>query len=338
MTKNYKVYISYCGEDKINDFNLKESEHIKLWNINEDKGINKINCHYANLVNPYYIWKNQIKSDYVCIWDHRRLLKPINFDKLDNDMVQVYYHGWTDLTPFEYMIKDGINEYIILQFIKYMIEVKKIDHDLIIDKIYKQPWYNNIWFHNCFNCNWKVFNDLCEFMFGFMEYIIPNGKYENQKSCDEFIKDLQISCAKLEYNYRDDYLFTHWGRIKSGDRVFGSIYELLLPLYCDLVWNGTFHEENPLKIGMIYNDINDNSYDEIKKWISKNTFTGCRKFYIQTLEENYENLLNIINKNRYYLCSGNVDIIKNKFPQNTVILKLNEYIDDENNLNSISTW
>ena len=41
MTKNYKAYISYCGEDKINDFNLKESEHIKLWNINEDKGIKK---------------------------------------------------------------------------------------------------------------------------------------------------------------------------------------------------------------------------------------------------------------------------------------------------------
>ena len=57
--KIWKAYISYYGDNIINDFNLKETDNIKLWNIKEDIGINKLNCHYANLVCAYYIWKNQ---------------------------------------------------------------------------------------------------------------------------------------------------------------------------------------------------------------------------------------------------------------------------------------
>lgn len=329
--KDYKAYVPYIdiSTDIVSEFNLKETENIKLYNISEDKGINSLHYHYAELVAAYYVWKNQLKSDYVCLWNHRRFLTPIKFDELDKDKVQVYYHVYTELTPYEYMIKDGINEYLIYQFIKYMIEKKNIDRSVLIDKIFNKIWGNNLWFHVCFNCNWKVFNDICEFVFGFLEYVIPNGKYEHKESCDLFLKELQTSFCASEKMYKDDQLFTNNGRIKSGDRSFGAIYEMFLPLYCDLIWNGTFSEFDSMKIGVHIEEYNKQTIkDELRRWISKNIFSGCRDFYIKTTEKNYEDLKDFIYSDWYYIYHRQVTVCT-KFSNDTIELKLNEYVDVE---------
>ena len=331
--KNWKAYIPYYGDNIANDFNLKESEHIRLYNIKNDYGINKLHYHYSELVTAYYIWKNQIKSDYICLWDHRRYLTPINFDKLDNNMIQVYYNAYTELTPFDYMIKEGVNEYIIYQFIKYMIEIKGVDHDVIIDKIYNKPWYDKLWFHSCFNCNWEVFNNICEFIFGFLSYIIPNGLYEDQKSCDEFIKDLQRSIVMLKLKCKEGEIID-FGRIESGDRDFANTFEMLLPLYCDLIWNGSFSEYDYKKIGCEINNFNKDTIKyEVKKWVNKNVWTGARTFIIKT---NNNELKNIINNDWYFIHHTPIEFVED-FDDNTIILQLNEYIDAESPLdNSIN--
>ena len=83
MNKNWKAYVTYCNDNQKNEFNIKETEHIKLINIFEDlplPNINHINHHYSQIISMYYVWKNNLYSDYVCIWDHRRFFTPINFD------------------------------------------------------------------------------------------------------------------------------------------------------------------------------------------------------------------------------------------------------------------
>ena len=68
--KNWKAYVSYCSEQQKYDYNLKETDNIKLIDVWTDlpaDNINYLNHHYSELVTCYYVWKNQIKSDYVCI-------------------------------------------------------------------------------------------------------------------------------------------------------------------------------------------------------------------------------------------------------------------------------
>lgn len=333
MNKDCKIYISYCTEDQISEYNLKETENIMLFNVFDESlpnNINNMNCHYSELVIAYYVWKNNLKSDYVCIWDHRRFLTHINYDELDNDKIQSYYSVSVDLTPFEYMIHEGINEYIIWEFIKYMIEVKGIDHDTIIDKIFNKPW-DTLWFHSCFNCNWKVFTDLCEFMFGFVDYMIPNGKHNDYNSVQTFIKDMKCSIMHIRSLCKDGEIIDY-GRIESEDRDIGNIYEMLLPLYVDLVWNGHFSEFENLKIGVEINEYDENNIiNRIGKWIHKNTWTGCRVFYVKVnnddLGNKLKNMLETIDL--YYISCNGIRVVYEFDEDDVIVINLNEYIDVE---------
>lgn len=336
MNKDWKAYVSYCSEQQKYDYNLKETDNIKLIDVWADlpaDNINYLNHHYSELVMCYYVWKNQIKSDYVCIWDHRRFITPINFDKLDNNCLQAYYHVYTDKTPFEYMIHEGINEYIIWQFIKYMIEEKHIDHDLIIDTIFHKPWGNKLWLHSCFNCNWKVFNDLCEFMFNFVNYIIPNGNYKDYDNIQQFIIDMKTSICILKPKFKDGEIIDY-GRIESEDRDLGNIHEMLLPLYCEFMGYQSFSEIEDKHIALILNEYNNNTViEDIRKWIAKNIFTGCRDFAIITTNDKYEDLLNIVNKNNnwYYMSNDKIKIINDiKKADNYIILEYDKFIDSNN--------
>ena len=347
--KNWKAYISYCSEEQKNEYNLKDNEHIQCINVFEDMNdpnINYLNHFYSELVMCYYVWKNQLYSDYVCIWDHRRFITPINFDKLDNNCIQAYYHRYTDLTPFEYMIHEGINEYIIWQFIKYMIEEKYIDHDHIMETIFKKSWENRLWLHSCFNCNWNVFNNLCKFMFDFVNYLIPNGDYTNYESLEQFVKDMKTSICILKPKFNNNEIIDY-GRVEGEDRVIGNIYEMLLPLYCEFVGYQSFSETEDKHIALNLStykyDKSNKKYEtilkeNIKKWISKNIFTGCRDFAIITNKENYNEILDIVNKYSYELSNNyvNVYMSDNEEINKYITLDINEYIDSESPNNKIN--
>ena len=63
MNKNWKAYVTYCNDSQKNEFNIKETEHIKLINIFEDlplPNINHINHHYSQIISMYYVWKNNL--------------------------------------------------------------------------------------------------------------------------------------------------------------------------------------------------------------------------------------------------------------------------------------
>ena len=342
--KNWKAYISYCSEQQKYEYNLKENDNIQLINVFKDQNkdnINNLNHFYSELVMCYYVWKNKLYSDYVCIWDHRRYLTPINFDKLDDNMIQAYYHIYTELTPFEYMIHEGVNEYIIWQFIKYMIEEKHIDHDHIINMIFNVSWKDRLWLHSCFNCNWKVFNDICNFMFDFTNYIIPNGDYTNYDILNQFVKDMSISINILRNKCKDDEII-EGGRIESDDRVIGNIFEMLLPLYCEFCGYKSFDEIDDKHIAIKLLSYNKETViNDIKKTIIKNIFTGCRDFAIITSKDNYNDLKEIIENNRHYITHNILNVFTNEnLPNNYIIIDLNTYIDvnspiDHININNI---
>jgi hypothetical protein len=343
--KDWKAYVIYCNDEQKNEFNIKESEHVQLINIFEDlplKNINHINHHYSQIISMYYVWKNQLKSDYVCIWDHRRFFTPINFDKLDNDGIQAYFHVYTDMTPFDYMIHEGINEYIIYQFIKFMIEKYNIDHDRIIDLIYNKPWEDRLWLITGFNCNWKVFNNICDFTFNFVNYLIPNGDYENYDSIETWVQDMKLSMSILRSKSIPGEII-ECGRIESEDRDIGNITECLYPLFCELMGYQSFTEWEDKHIATVINEYNkDTIYDDICKWVHKNEFNGCRDFAIITNKENIEELKDILFSNgKWYKiihCEMRIgtkeDICKDV---DYIILELNQYIDVNEPIDELKT-
>jgi len=340
--KNWKAYISYCYEQQKYDYNLKENDNMKLINVctnqdNEDN-INYLNHFYSELVMCYYVWKNQIHSDYVCIWDHRRFITPINFDKLDDNCIQAYYHVYTDKTPFEYMIHEGINEYIVWQFIKYMIEEKHIDHDLVIDTIFKKQWQDRLWLHSCFNCNWNVFNDLCNFMFEFVNYLIPNGDYMNYDNLEQFVKDMKTAICILKPKYKKNEIIDD-GRIESEDRVIGNIYEMLLPLYCEFIGYKSFSETEDKHIAIkLFSYNKETVIENIRKLIAKNIFTGCRDFAIITTENKYNELKEIIDNNWYYMSNNTINLFteNNEELNKYIILETNEFVDANSPIDNIN--
>lgn len=335
MNKNWKAYVTYCNDEQKNEFNIKETEHIKLINIFEDlplPNINHINHHYSQIISMYYVWKNNLYSDYVCIWDHRRFFTPINFDRLDNNEIQAYFHVYTEMTPYEYMIHEGINEYIIYQFIKYMIEKKSINHDKIIDIIFNKPWEDRLWLITGFNCNWNVFTDICNFTFDFVNYIIPNGNYESYESIEQFVQDMKLSMSILRNKCKEGEII-ECGRIESEDRDIGNITECLYPLFCELMGYQSFTEWEDKHIATKIFDFDDNTiYDKVSKWVHKNQFTGCRDFILVTSSNNKQRLIDLLKDGWYQILHCPIQIITEdelKEDINYTFIELNQYIDND---------
>lgn len=342
---NFRLHISYVNNDTINKFNLKENDTVSLFeanNINYNKdNINYLNNHYAELCLYYYIWKNQLKTDYISIGHHRRYINKINFERLDNNEVQVYplYARILDETPYMFLLKDGVNEYITFMLYRYLIEKENLDVNTVKEVLFNKNY--NLYYFNIIACKWDIFNDICNFIFGFLEYIMPYKDYTNETYINNFINDLQLSFSNLDYFYNQDKLLTNNGRVKSGDRIIGCIYELLLPIFIELKYKSFIEIDETKKLGVVLNDFNEKTiFDDVKKWISKNTFSGCMQFYFKT-SQNKLNKLREFLSDTYGLCGSYIFIV-DEFPENTIELKLNEYIDtetpyDELNINNIKT-
>ena len=75
--KRFINWKSYFSEEQVNKYNLKNTNIIKLYNTNDFNmpgvyQINNMNKYLGELVMMYYIWKNNLKSEYICISQYRK--------------------------------------------------------------------------------------------------------------------------------------------------------------------------------------------------------------------------------------------------------------------------
>ena len=298
--KNIHLYIGYMNDEQKNKFNLKDNNNVHLINLSnhiEGEDINNINCHYSELCVSYYVWKHQLKADYISIGQHRRYVTPINFERLDNDEIQVFptLANIDERPPYEYLLRDGFNSYVILNFIKYLLRHNLADRNKIYDVIYNKKF--SISYFNVFACNWKVFNEICSFIFDFMQELLFDGKFNSLDDINRWNKDIKLAYDAERFLINKDQLQNdyNWGRVNTPDRNIAAIFELLLPLFGKICYD-VFTENNEKKLGLTLLDFDkDNVYNKILIWVSKNTFSGTLKFYIKTKEENIETLQKITN-------------------------------------------
>ena len=82
LNNNIKTYITYFDDNQIEEYGLKGDDNTILFKGNDTsykgKNINRLNTFYCELCTMYYVWKNNLKSDYVCFKQYRR---PFNWEQ-----------------------------------------------------------------------------------------------------------------------------------------------------------------------------------------------------------------------------------------------------------------
>ena len=184
---NLQMWVSYHDDSLINKYHLKETRVYKLFATHKIPDLNYNINYFHRICNEaatiYYVWRNQIYSEFVGFEHYRRRFNLNNIYKLDQDLCYCMFIRET----FDY--RDDFNM-VYLRIPKY----EKF-YDIILDILDRQFGKNNIYSYilthdnmpfisnECFIMSWDKFNKLCKFafwlMFTYDKRIGGNMKEEN---------------------------------------------------------------------------------------------------------------------------------------------------------------
>lgn len=316
---NIKIYCIYYDKSHIIDYNLQETDIIKLFNtkkkIKQDN-INYLSKFFCELSAYYYVWKNNIKSDYVGFCHYRRNFHKIYYDWLDNNNVQAFYTNCYD-TYNNSLFKDYLKEKYNITDDFYMMTYKHM---------YIMPW--------------NIFDKVCECIFGFYDWIYDNYGLN--------WKDEEDLYSIMELLY-DTKMFNEWPCFLAVFNEFAISYFINKITQVKVF-------DNTINTAILYKTDNKDNLFNIYK---KNLKTGCRLIYnigniIATDDEIESHHIRIIDDYNTddildYVNSDNLIVNFNNIEPNTFIydmkkhnidvlsLKENEYItcDDYSQFNNL---
>lgn len=210
-----KTYITYFDENQVNEFNLKEDENTILFKGNDTsysgESINKLNTFYCELCTMYYVWKNNLKSDYVVFEQYRR---PFNWEeagRLPEDGEVICYEP-LDLSQIP----------VIYHFAIY--HGKKRAHDLlsvikdVCGEKSDELWYfqrgKALYTNNTFVMKWDDFCKMCEYVFKITNRI--DKFYKLNFSSGNYMLNAKRYTEDERYDYQ-----THW-MAYIGERLVSS--------------------------------------------------------------------------------------------------------------------
>lgn len=205
--KNLKIYTVYHINKLYDKYNLSETDTIKPINIKNIITDNynfliKYNEQLSEFATMFYIWKNNIKSDYIGFQHYRRVfsLKPIvinriGYHKLNKDIINYNIDNLDDHNIFifssypykdiEYVfknIKDALYEedYIILE--NYILNKYNVLYDKF--KNLNSIGNDSIFLRfECFICKWEYFDQYMKFIVGLFNEFGLNLLDNNEQIC-----------------------------------------------------------------------------------------------------------------------------------------------------------
>ena len=285
------IWTSYHDKDIPSKYNLKEDEYIKLFCTTDNvsnENINHLNEYLGELCTMYYIWKNNVKSDYIGFQHYRTLLRNIHTNK--DILVE---NGW----PFkinELFYMGGIQSHIIYSSVEYLSNKLNISTTEIINKYL----LNDIFVFSCnmFVCKWEIFTDLCETIFGFLDYLFPNNMWKDPNNLYTYIEN---NVKLFDDTKKEDDKHWYWATyFPYNKRYIIYFYEYFIPLYINIKYNQSYDGHSYLTDNIDNNNTmykhkaiicdfnNDNiSLEHFQKWYELNNCTGVFKYFIL----NYKN-------------------------------------------------
>ena len=163
---DYKIWVTYHQDEQVAQYGLRNDEHHTLFPSHKDvdgENINVLNPVYSEMVTMWYVWKNQLKSDYVGFEHYRRHLNIVRLPK--ESECQVY-------RVLDFKDKTVYKQYSLCHNHHDMDAVLSI----LDDKYGKDNEYSSyilrssVLIANCtFVMKWEDFCSLCEFMFPILE-------------------------------------------------------------------------------------------------------------------------------------------------------------------------
>ena len=163
--KDYMVWVSYHKDELVSQFGLHEDEHHKLFATHKpckEENINHLNPVYSEMVTMWYVWKNQLKSEYIGFEHYRRHLNIIRMPK--DGQCQVFKIYDLGMTIYQ--------QYAKCHNVKDLDTVLGIlDEKYGVDNNYTRYIKNSSrLLCNCtFLMKWEDFCAMCEFMFPILE-------------------------------------------------------------------------------------------------------------------------------------------------------------------------
>ena len=324
-----KIWCSYHNNKLIKEYNLQNTNIIKLFNTSKvnikGENINYLNEYLGEFCTLYYVWKNNIKSDIIGFCHYRRMFNKIYYDFINENNVQIFQDSFCEFSKNN-IIGNGLNEYLLLNCKDFY------------DKL---NWINNEKGFNCslktmFISKWDIFEDICKFIFGYLDFIFDkyNLNWKKNKDIEKF------------------YKLKNYVHLPFGDkfkRYLAIDLEFLIGTYICLKYKtNTFSENFPI---IIYNNYND--IDLLNKIYKLNLKTGCKIIFnvsnnIIDIDAHYENIdynndndiLSYINHDTIFMNIYNItydNFIKKLKLLNKNIYCLNndEYIDCKDSYNFI---
>ena len=307
-----QMWCTYHNPQILIDYNLQESKNFKLFNTDDftlkEDNINYLHDYLGELTTYYYVWKNKLKSDYVGFCQYRRHWISIYLDELEKYGIYAYMN-WQSKEPI-YKRECGyhkiLNDFYTVNLINYMYHKYNID---IRNYLFEQE-NRNIAYHNMLIYRWDIFEDVCDFAFGFLDYI-SYGKWKDVNNII-FLTKLYHFKHENENEYSGDY---YW------ERALSVLFEIIIGIYVNIKYTVPCHLEHMYYIYLDEKTINN--FEEFDRWYKMNIKTGVVHFYVN------DNIRKILDDNKL-----NYQYLRNDRPYTgqEIKLKINERIHCENSI------
>ncbi len=331
MTNNYHNLInwkSYYKDEQISAYGLRETYCVNLFNTSDtemsgENQINYLHRHLGELVMLYYIWKNNLRSDYICISQYRRDLTYIDFKKLDEGKIQCLdlWNGNNGVLVKDKLLNRwdpmGYATEKLWQFLKkkYGYTDEKIEE--LKNKTVDVTTPVFVW-----AMKWDKFCELCEFIFGYLDEMFPNDEW---KDIDKLVlfKNKERNMFYRLYPNENDYTVTI-------DRYFVHIVEEVLIVLLSFLFD-VFKNNDLMYNTHIYTEIDNTvSCSDVMNFYHKNIKCNPNDITIKCIDNKiYNDLLDFFNKSwaiwEYYKIK--IVHLKETKPNNVFELKIDEFID-----------
>lgn len=165
----YTIWRTYHKDSLISEYNLVESEHVKLFGTHLK--YDKPNINYAGKVlcemcTMYYVWKNNLYSDFIGFDHYQRQFNINNINTINDNQCLVKY-------KLDFSIDNGqITNVKQHYYIMHSKDIYDKMQNILVNKysklsnIYKIANETNLLYSNClFIMSWSNFNKLCKFLF-----------------------------------------------------------------------------------------------------------------------------------------------------------------------------
>ena len=161
MSKELTIWTVYHRDEQIEQYGLKETDTRKLYNVQEDDGIdrfNDMNPAWSELVAIYNIWRTKRKSEHIGINHYRRQFEPERLPNIGECCCYAKYNfGDTILDHY-----GKCHHREDLQAVINYIETNSTPNNKYSHYL---KTHTTLLGNMCFVMTWYDFNDMCEWLF-----------------------------------------------------------------------------------------------------------------------------------------------------------------------------